>query len=297
MKILIFGGDGQLGKSLRDAMTEKSISYIALSRDDADICNSKLIQMKIEEIQPSIVINAAAYTNVDGAEDDMQAASLVNDVGVENIALCCSALNIPLIHFSTDYVFNGASSIPYKPSDPTNPLSIYGQTKLAGELKVQKHCTKYLIIRTSWLFSHYPKNFLTSMIDLSSSHTTLSVVGDQTGCPTNALHLSQAIIGSLGQILHNNFESGIYHYSDLGPCGWNLFANKIFDLLLSEGLIMQPISVLPVKAIDYSYKALRPKYSVLDCNKFYDQFHIEPAGWELDLKQTINLYFGRKQNH
>ena len=295
MTILVLGSNGQLGRSLCEELKQEQISFISLSKLELDITNYDAVKNTIKESLATVVINTAAFTNVDAAENNKEIAYAINAHGPENIALVCNALDIPLIHISTDYVFDGAANQPYHPGSQVNPLSVYGKTKYSGEEAIQNSCRKYIILRTSWLFSAFGKNFLTTMIDLSKEKDSISVVSNQIGCPTNALHLSQVIVSSLELIKNLEFKSGIYHYSDKEACSWFVFASEIFKITNDLRLTRRPIVVEPIKDSDFPTIAHRPNYSVLDSQKFCSAFNQPHLSWKNGLTELITLYLNRRE--
>ena len=287
MKVVLFGCNGQLGQCLQNELNRVSLSSIGFSHSDLDITNTTQVHEALKTSNPTVVINAAAYTKVDLAEDNEEQAFLVNAKGPEIIASSCKALSIPLIHISTDYVFDGKASRAYQPEDKTNPQSVYGKSKLAGEHAIQSISPHYMILRTSWVFSQYQENFVKTMIRLSASKSSLSVVSDQIGCPTNAESLSGAIVASLKRFIDPDFQSGIFHYASCDQCSWNIFAEAIFEILLANGHISQPLKVIPIPTHEYFTAAIRPMNSALDSQKFLDYFVQEGCNWRDSLESTI----------
>ena len=227
MKILVLGSKGQLGKCLNDQLSNKDHEVIYSPREQLDIADFKVTNKKILKFSPEVVINATAYTAVDKAEENQETADLINHLAVKNIADICNKLECWLIHLSTDYVFDGCTKIPYKEDDETNPQSVYGVTKLRGDLAIQSSGCRYIIIRTSWVFSEYGNNFLKTMLRLGAERNELSVVGDQIGCPTYAQDIARSIVEIVPK-LHSQKGNGIYHYCGDQPCSWYEFANAIF---------------------------------------------------------------------
>jgi len=290
MRVLILGSSGQLGKSLCAELESSKIIYAAFSHAELDITNPLFLERAINDFLPSVVINAAAYTDVDNAENYEDLAYSVNACGPKNIARICNQLDITLIHISTDYVFDGNQEIPYRPSDLVCPDSVYGKTKLAGEEHIKNTCNKYLIIRTSWLFSQYAGNFLTTMINLAYKKRSISVVSDQIGNPTNALHLSRAIVCALIKIESSRFTSGIYHYGDRENCTWHEFAEYIFEVMFNNNQLTGPLNVKAILSSEYHSLVTRPKYSAIDSTDFCEQFDSPHFSWKEDLSETINRY-------
>ncbi|MFH6767353.1 dTDP-4-dehydrorhamnose reductase [Gaetbulibacter aquiaggeris] len=284
-KILVTGSLGQLGKCLQDISNQYSdFEYKYVDIDELDICDSKQILDFFHDFKPDFCINTAAYTAVDKAEEDTQKAFDVNANGAKNLAESCLEYNTVLIHISTDFVFDGAKTTPYKESDFPNPISIYGASKWEGEKHIQSILPKHFIIRTSWLYSPYGSNFVKTMLRLAETRTELSVVNDQIGTPTNALDLAEAIMHMISKhILFEQRKQGIdfygtYHFSNEGYCSWFDFAKKIFETNNIK------INLKPIPTSNYPTPAKRPIYSVLDKTKITNIFGLEVKNWEESLK-------------
>ena len=258
MKILITGANSQLGLCIVDRAPQ-DWQLIPLTSSDLDITNQDSVFAAIQKYQPDAIINTAAYTAVDKAESDEDQAFLVNAVGVKNLAFACDNANIRLVHISTDYVFDGTADEPYQTTDTPNPLSVYGRSKLAGELLALAHCAQSQIIRTSWLYSEYGHNFMKTMIRMAEEgRKELNVVDDQIGCPTYAGNLAQAII----DLLHQPINARLLHYSDIDIMSWYEFAKNIFDYRERQG--SSYCQVKPVPSTEYPTPVKRPAYSVLE---------------------------------
>ena len=286
MKILILGCKGQIGRCLYDQLANTDHEVVYTSRDQIDISYFETTKNQILEISPEVVINAAAYTAVDKAEEDKEMADLINHLAVENVAKICSWLGCWLIHISTDYVFDGKSKVPYKECDQTNPQGIYGETKLKGELAIQLSGCKNIIIRTAWVFSEYGNNFLKTILHLGAERDELSVVGDQTGCPTYAQDIAKSITAILPQLYLQENAQGIYHYCGDESCSWYDFAKIIF----SEAKIIDhitPQSIKSINTIEYPTLAIRPAYSVLDCAKIKSYFGINASDWRIGVDKVV----------
>tara|TARA_B100001057_G_C22768742_1_gene918700 strand:+ start:279 stop:1148 length:870 start_codon:yes stop_codon:yes gene_type:complete len=275
VKILLLGCKGQLGRCLNDELLKTGHDVFYTSRDHIDVANIEVSKRKIYEFAPNVVINATAYTAVDKAEEDHEQADLINHLAVASIADICRELDCWLMHVSTDYVFDGTSSVPYKESDPTNPQGVYGQSKLMGEKSIQSSGCEYLIFRTAWVFSEYGDNFLKTMLRLGQTHDVLRVVDDQIGCPTDAHEIAHAMVGTLAYIESGGCNSGIYNICSDSPYSWHDFAKKIFEVAEVLGM-PAPSKIHAVSSLEYPTKASRPAYSVLDCSKIYRNFNVEP---------------------
>lgn len=251
MKALVTGAKGMLGQDLCPILEDNGYEVIETDIHNLDI--TKDCSEFITSEKPDIVIHCAAYTNVDKAEEDLETATLINVTGTENIAKACAKNDIPLVYISTDYVFDGTKSEPYTADDTPNPLNNYGLTKLQGEEAVKKHCKKYYIARTSWLYGHHGKNFVETMLSLADK-PELKVVDDQIGCPTWTVELANGII----KLLDKPF--GTYHVCGSGNTSWYGFAKEIFEL---EGL---KVNLKPCTTEEFPRPAKRPKYSIMNNN-------------------------------
>lgn len=284
MKILVTGSKGQLGSKIKDLSVDfQSFSFSFTDLDELDITNFNSVLDFFKFEIPDIVINCAAYTAVDKAEDDYENAFKINALGPENLAKACNVHNSKFIHISTDYVFDGKErEKPYLESDFTSPQSVYGSTKLEGENLVLKNLQDAIIVRTAWLYSEYGQNFVKTMLNLAQSRTELSVVNDQVGSPTYAGDLAQAILQISMQYFEENYwKSGVYHFSNLGKCTWFEFAKEIFKIKNIN------IKVNPVTSEEFPSKVKRPKYSVLDKEKIITTYKIDVPDWRDSLKIVL----------
>jgi dTDP-4-dehydrorhamnose reductase len=289
MKVLVLGCKGQLGRCLNDQLINTNYEVTYTSRDQIDIADFEEARIKITHIAPDVIINASAYTAVDKAENDKVTADLINHLAVDNLAAICFELGCWLIHISTDYVFDGTSSAPYLELDQTNPQSVYGHTKLDGELAIQSSGCKYLIIRTSWVFSEYGDNFLKTMLRLGAVRNELSIVGDQLGCPTYAQDIAKAIVTMVIQLNEEGSASGTFHYCGDQLCSWYEFARVIFEEARMSG-IQTPGLIHSIQTSDYPTAAERPGYSALDCNKIRNTFGINTSDWKLGVKNVVSNF-------
>jgi dTDP-4-dehydrorhamnose reductase len=285
-KILVTGANGQLGNEVRRLCRNfPGLEFIFTDVDMLDITNPDAVSVFMEASRPAIVVNCAAYTDVEAAEDNTQAARKINALAPQVLAAACSMQNAFLIHVSTDYVFDGETSKPYKEDDTTNPTSVYGSSKLEGEEKIRSVFDDYIIIRTSWLYSEYGHNFVRKIIDLAKAKDKIEVVNDQFGSPTYARDLANCIIDIIIKSLLNPkaYLPGVYHYANQGECSWYEFAQEIIkqaDL---------SCEVVPVDSSKFPVKAKRPKYSVLDTTKIRHHFGIGIPNWKDSLKECISL--------
>jgi dTDP-4-dehydrorhamnose reductase len=241
----------------------------------------------IQMHSPDLIVNAAAYTAVDKAEEDVETAYSVNVDAPRLIASECERHNVSLVHISTDYVFDGAFKRPYTETDRPNPQSIYGKTKLGGELAVQMFCKKSVVVRTSWVFSEYGNNFVKTMLRLAREGGKIKVIADQIGSPTCAWDLAEAIVQCIQLEREGNLQYDLYHYCGDSGVSWYDFAKTIFKVALEEGTIRDMPIIQPVKTIDYHQKARRPMYSVLSCRKIEEKLNIRPSSWQISLRNVI----------
>ena len=277
MNILITGANGMLAQDLKDTLMPEH-ELVMVDMNEFDICDEKSTHDFIVGERPEVVIHCAAYTNVDKAEDESELAYKVNAEGTRNIANSCRAANASLLYISTDFIFDGKNNKPYTTDDTNflNPLNIYGKSKLQGEEHVKNICEKYFIVRTSWLYGKYGKNFVSTMLKLAQTHDTLKVVSDQIGRPTYAPHLSYAI----SRLIETN-AYGTYHISNNGQCSWYDFAKEIFKIAELD------MNVEPITSQEYGNKAVRPQYSVMDLTKIESLLGYEMKNWRCGLEDYI----------
>lgn len=298
MHILVTGANGQLGRCIADELRVQKIAHTLLGHRDADINDTVVLERLVSEKSVSAVINAAAYTAVDKAESEPELAKRVNHDGPEALAKLCSRFGIPLLHVSTDYVFDGAQSKAYTESDATSPTGVYGKTKLDGEIAVQRHCPQHIILRTAWVFSEYGNNFLKTMLRLGGERDTLGVVADQVGCPTYARDIARALVNIVGQLYsqtHSETGSeshyGIYHYAGNDAVSWHGFAVAIFDQAYQHGLLEKTPIVNAITTGDFPTPAKRPAYSVLSTAKINANFGIPASDWRAGIIAAEHLIF------
>lgn len=280
INLLVTGSSGQLGQCLKQLLLSATdISCYFAAREDLDITNGDEIQRFFSEHNFDYCINTAAYTNVEKAESEQKEAFLINAEGANSLAKACKKHNVVLLHISTDYVFDGMAKTPYQEQDRTNPLNVYGASKLKGEQHIGDTWNKHFIIRTSWLYSQYGHNFLNSMLEFAKQKKALTITTQQKGTPTNANELAQVLVTI---IKTGNARYGVYHFSNQGEATWYDFAKAIFK---ATGEID---TVNLAKTEHYATFAKRPAYSVLNCNKLKDTLGITYRNWEDSLKQIIN---------
>lgn len=283
MKILLTGATGQLGNELQDTLPD-GFNLTALNRTQCDISDRASIQQNIQKYAPDLIINAAAYTAVDKAEQEQTQAYAINHLGIENIAITAAEANIKIIHISTDFVFDGQNNRPYQPTDKTNPQSVYGASKLAGDTSLLEHLPdNHILIRTSWVYSKYGHNFVKTMLNLMQVKNQLGIVADQIGSPTWANGLARTIWA----FAKSPEAQGIYHWSDSGVASWYDFAVAIQREGLNSGLLKQAIPINPITTEDYPTPATRPAFSVLDCSKTRTTLGIDSMHWQTALQTMI----------
>jgi dTDP-4-dehydrorhamnose reductase len=291
MKILLTGKDGQVGFALHKKLASIG-EIIATDRNELNLENSDAIRAFIEKIKPDMIINAASYTYVDKAESDIELAYKVNTEAPRVLAEKASQLNIPIIHFSTDYVFDGLKNEPYQETDQANPQSIYGETKWKGEEAVRQH-KKHIILRTSWVFSYHGQNFLKTILKLIQEKSSLNIVSDQQGTPTSADVLAEVTYKIIKTILKKpNFEDfGTYHVALEGETNWYQYACFINDEALRLGLKTTMISqdIKSISSDEYSAAAKRPMNSRLDTTKIKNTFMLEFPDWKEEAVATLKL--------
>ncbi|MCB9072219.1 MAG: dTDP-4-dehydrorhamnose reductase [Bdellovibrionaceae bacterium] len=280
-RIVVIGKSGQLARAFQDILPA---STIFLSREDLNLLDTQKIYPTLMELRPSCVICAAAYTQVDLAESHSQEAETINALAPFEAARACAQLDIPLVHFSTDYVFDGQSTIPYKEEDVPHPLNVYGSSKLNGERLVQKTWPKHLIFRVTWLYSEYGKNFLNTMLRLGKEREALRVVHDQVGSPTYVADVAHAVNALLQK---ENIQWGLYHLTNAGRASWYEFAQEIFALARQHSLPLQVREVQPIATTEYPTPAQRPQLSLLSNQKYENEFHHTLRHWKVALADCM----------
>lgn len=280
-RILVTGSNGQLGCEIRELAPEiPEFDFLFTDLPDLNITSETDVARVFKAFKPDLLINCAAYAAVDAAEDDELTASLVNATGASIIAKACKKMNCTLFHISTDYVFDGTKGGPYTESDLPNPLSVYGRTKLAAERLLKEIGVNTLIVRTSWLYSSFGKNFVKTILRLSQTQSQIRVVNDQLGTTTYARDLAHALIHIARN--HEVKSFGIYHYANLGSCTWFGFAKAILTYIGSD------CEVVPIATKEYPTKALRPSDSRLDSSALCRKFGLSIPYWEESLQQCLD---------
>jgi dTDP-4-dehydrorhamnose reductase len=288
MKLLITGAGGQVGKETAAAAAEHGFETAALTHQDLDIADKSAVKRIFHEVAPSMVVNAAAYTAVDKAESEPDLAAAVNEFGPANLAEACRAGGIPLIHLSTDYVFDGNQKRPYRETDPVNPAGVYGRSKAAGEAAVASRLDRHVILRTAWVFSSHGSNFVKTMIRLGRERDAIGVVDDQIGCPTDAAAIARAILSICARYADDpDLPWGTYHFCGAPTVTWYGFANRIFAAAQAAGIGLTLDTLEAITTADYPTAAARPANSVLDCGKIAAAFGIEAPDWRDGLSRVV----------
>jgi dTDP-4-dehydrorhamnose reductase len=287
VKVLVTGASGQVGRALLDTVPQH-VELRALTRSELDISDASAVHAAVDAFRPELVINAAAYTAVDKAESEPQLAGAVNADGPRHLAQAADAVpGCRLLHLSTDYVFDGRSTEPYKPSDSTNPLSVYGRSKLVGErgvLEVLRE--RAVVVRTAWVYAAQGKNFLLTMLRLMRERGAVRVVSDQQGTPTAA----DSVARTLWAIGERPEVHGILHWTDAGRATWYDFAVAIAKEGHDAGVLSKPVQVTPILSVDYPTAAPRPVNSVLDIHESIAKLGLTPTHWRVNLQNTLKVY-------
>jgi dTDP-4-dehydrorhamnose reductase len=275
--ILVFGKTGQVARELQQLGT-----VMALGREEANLSDPQACADAIRHHSPDVVINAAAYTSVDQAEDEEAIATVINGDAPTAMAKACAKLGIPFVHISTDYVFEGTGQAPWQPQDQTAPQNAYGRSKLAGETGIADSGSTHAILRTSWVVSAHGTNFIKTMLRLSETRDALNIVGDQVGGPTPARDIAMACLKIAEQLTQDHSKSGTYHFGGAPDVSWANFANEIFD---QAG---KSVAVIPIPTTDYPTPAQRPLNSRMDCTAAKQAFGIERPDWVSGLKIILD---------
>lgn len=285
IKILITGAEGQLGRSLKKNIDPQIGDFLFVSRSEFDLCDTNSIRSVLSSYKPEYIINCAAYTAVDKAEEDRAKAFEVNHQGVINLIQESESINSKIIHISTDYVFNGNASIPYKENDTIDPRSVYGLSKAAGEKALQELASsRSIIIRTSWLYSEFGHNFLKTILRLATEKEAISVVDDQFGTPTYAGDLANAVLLLIEKEIAFEQETMILHFSNSGQCNWFEFAKEIVRISALD------CTVSPIPSTAFKTLAKRPQFSVLDSAKIQSLLDFEIRNWKEALKECMTSF-------
>ena len=287
MKLLIIGSKGQLGQELTQICQKSGFDFSETDLPETDISNVSQVDRLFSRHQPAIAVNAAAYTAVDKAESDQRTCFAVNRDGPMNLARTSAKHRVPLIHISTDYVFDGKGEIPYKEDDPVSPIGVYGTSKANGEIAIRRLHRQHVIIRTAWMYGVFGNNFVKTMLRVGRERQTLNVVDDQYGCPTCAADLANAILAVCDEIGHGKDDGwGTYHFCGKGITTWYEFAKAVFENAERLGMAKTPV-IVPVGTSQYPTAAKRPAFSALDCSKIETAFGIRIKPWPNSLKSTV----------
>ena len=289
MKILVTGANGQVGTELCEQARARGFDVLATGRENLDISDQNAVDNYVVEHRPQIIINAAAYTAVDKAEEEIELAEQINALGPKILAVAAAKNNIPLLHISTDYVYSGDKEGFYVESDETSPQGIYGKTKHQGELYVREALEQYVTLRTSWVFGVTGNNFVRTMIRLATQHSELGVVADQKGCPTFAGDIANSLLTIAADFnAGKNVSWGTYHYCGKEPVTWHEFAEAIFEEALQKSVIDKKPKVNVLTTAEYPTAAKRPANSVMNCDQFIATFPaIGQASWQSGLEKVV----------
>jgi dTDP-4-dehydrorhamnose reductase len=284
-KILLTGASGQVGRSVAVLAPQSGFKLIALARDQLDIADARSVSALVQDFKPDLIINAAAYTAVDKAESEPEKAFAINRDGPMHLARACADAGIGLLHYSTDYVFDGRRTEPYREEDPVNPLGVYGASKLAGEEMVRLYCPRHIILRVSWVFSEYGNNFVKTMLRLGRERTELRIVHDQQGCPTAARDIARASLIVAQRMTNGGSDWGTWHFSSTPPTTWFEFSRAIFEEATERGYTAPQLHA--ITTAEYPTPARRPLNSVLENTRFRDRFDVPAPHWQVELKRVV----------
>jgi dTDP-4-dehydrorhamnose reductase len=288
VRILVTGRTGQLASSLLEAGAGRGCDIVAVGRPDLDLADRASVEAAVARLRPDVVINAAAYTGVDTAETESERAYAINATGAGHVAQACARREIPVIHISTDYVFDGTKPGPYNEDDPASPIGVYGLSKLSGEQRVIAANRSHVILRTSWLFSPFGANFVKTMLRLAGTRTEIGVVDDQVGCPTYAPHLAECVLTIAARITGEEGRRdafGVYHAAGSGAASWCEFAREVFRC--SSELGGPAATAKPIATADYPLAARRPANSRLDCSKLAREFGLALPPWSVGVRDCV----------
>lgn len=289
MKILVIGANGQVGSEIIKLFSSTDHEILAVTRKELDCSNLSVVQSTLTAIQPNLIINVAAYTAVDNAEEEVRLAYKVNAEFVRELAVYCSQKGIPLIHLSTDYVFNGTKKGKYSEKDLPDPQGVYAQSKFTGEQAIISHLKEYIILRVSWVFGIYGNNFVKTILNLALTREELKIVADQWGRPTAARDIARVLLEITYKINKPFFKDwGIYHYAGKDVTNWYEFARLFIDLAKKKHINFAINYLYPIKSEEYKTKAVRPKNSVLDTTKIEQTLGIQCHCWKDYLKEVID---------
>lgn len=288
MKILVTGANGQVGTEIVKLFTSTTHEIISFTRQELNCEHINGVNSTLLTVRPDLIINTAAYTSVDKAEDELSRVVAVNSAFVGELAAYCRQWNIPLIHLSTDYVFDGNSLEPYREIDIPNPQNVYGRSKLAGEHAISSILNHYLILRVSWVFGISGSNFVKTILNLASVRDELNIVSDQCGRPTAARDIARVLLEIVQKIASGSFGGwGIYHYAGQGITNWYDFAHEFIKMAVERNGTLNLANINPIKSDEYRTKVKRPKYSVLDTTKIEQNLGIDCHHWKDYLPEVV----------
>ncbi len=299
MRVMVAGGNGQVGQCLIDRLKRSDLAWEAHGRATLDIADERSVAEHLQRFKPSVLINAAAYTSVDKAEMEPDVAARANIKGPATLAKLCREHGCSILHISTDYVFSGDASVPYTPDDPVGPSGVYGATKLEGEYRIQDACPNHVIMRTAWVFSEHGNNFMKTMLRLASERDKLQVVDDQQGTPTYAGHIADALLLVANRIstIDDSRLFGLYHYGGSDAVTWCGFARYILDVALEKGIINKLPKVNGITTADFPTPARRPSYSVLDSTLLKKRFGVDPSDWKTGVNDSLDALIAATTAH
>ncbi|MEL4250818.1 dTDP-4-dehydrorhamnose reductase [Shewanella xiamenensis] len=290
MKILVTGSHGQVGSCLVKQLSQMpDVEFLAVDREQLDITNSAAVSKLVNQFKPDAIINAAAHTAVDKAEQEVELSYAINRNGPQFLAQAANSVGATILHISTDYVFAGDKDGEYVETDAVAPQGVYGHSKLAGELAVAVACPRHIILRTAWVFCETGNNFVKTMLRLTQHRDELGVVADQFGGPTYAGDIANALIVMAKAVSEGNQSFGIYHYAGLPHVNWHQFAMEIFAKAKEQGVLNKEVLVNSITSDQYPTPAKRPANSKLDCRKIEQIFGIKPSDWQTALN-NLNSY-------
>ncbi|EEY46452.1 dTDP-4-dehydrorhamnose reductase [Vibrio mimicus] len=290
MRILVTGCHGQVGYCLTQQLSAMAdVEFLAVDREQLDITNLTQVDLVVNEFKPNVIINAAAHTAVDRAEQEIELSYAINRDGPQYLAQAANRVGALILHISTDYVFAGDKLCAYVETDPTSPQGVYGQSKLAGEIAVAQACSRHIILRTAWVFGEHGNNFVKTMLRLAEIRDTLGVVADQFGGPTYAGDIAKALITMAKAIVEGKSVAfGVYHFSGVPHLSWHKFACTIFDNAREQALLSKTLQVNAITTKDYPTPAKRPSNSRLDSRKIHQNFGIAASDWQAALLHLVD---------
>jgi dTDP-4-dehydrorhamnose reductase len=288
--IVVFGSEGQVGQELMGRTAPPGYALVRLPRSHVDITDGAAVRAALRQYRSAVLVNCAAYTAVDRAESEPEGAFATNEEGARHIATAASELNLPLIHLSTDYVFDGGKTTPYVEDDAVVPGNVYGRSKAAGERAIREALDRHLILRTAWVYAAHSHNFLRTMLKLARERDNIRVVADQHGTPTAAADIAQAILEIVPKLDNSEAGWGTFHLTNAGRTTWHAFAKAIFAILEQRGYPVPNLEA--IATADHPTPARRPLMSVLDCSKIERTYAIRRPQWELSLMETLDILLG-----